>query len=360
MALEDLGYHPGLEQTRKARGLEEFETGRVTAEHRERYVVATSGGETEAEVMGNLRFSVKSREDFPVVGDWVSLIVYDNPPAFIHSVFPRASLIARRAVGKTGEIQPIAANVDQAWILQSPDRDFSVNRLERYLTLCHASGVAPAILLTKTDTVSPERIKELTAQIRQRTGTIPFIGISSVTGEGLDALRGMIRKGNTYCMLGSSGVGKSTLLNLLAGKELMKTDGISGFSGRGRHVTSHRELIVLEGGGILIDNPGMREVGIADAGEGVSATFDMIATLGEGCRYSDCTHTSEAGCRVLEALAQGELDREAYGNYLKMEKEKAYFEATLEEKRRKEKEFGKMIKNFKKDMKQRRDHGQKP
>jgi ribosome biogenesis GTPase len=165
----------------------------------------------------------------------------------------------------------------------------------------------------------------------------------------------MIEKGKTYCMLGSSGVGKSTLLNNLSGKQLMKTDAISLHSNRGRHVTSHREMILLEHGGILIDNPGMREVGIADTGSGLETTYDSILNHAHECKFKDCTHTSEAGCAVLQALENGELDPDSYENFLKMQKEKAHFEASLVERKKKDKELAKILKNYKKDMKRKGD-----
>lgn len=152
-------------------------------------------------------------------------------------------------------------------------------------------------------------------------------------------------------MLGSSGVGKSTLLNNLSGEALMKTDTISQSSNRGRHVTSHRELIVLDNGGILVDNPGMREVGIADTSSGLETTFDVIIRFSQNCKFKDCSHTNEIGCSVIEAVEKGEIDKKSYENYLKMEREKAHFESTIEEKRKKDKDFGKLIKNYKKDMK---------
>jgi ribosome biogenesis GTPase len=160
-----------------------------------------------------------------------------------------------------------------------------------------------------------------------------------------------IEKGKTYCMLGSSGVGKSTLLNNLSGKTLMRTDSISVSTNKGRHITSHRELIVLENGGILVDNPGMREVGIADTSGGLETTFDRIISLSQNCKFKDCTHTNEVSCSVIEAVEQGEIDKKSYENYLKMERENAHFESTIEEKRKKDKEFGKVIKNYKKEMK---------
>jgi ribosome biogenesis GTPase len=161
----------------------------------------------------------------------------------------------------------------------------------------------------------------------------------------------MIEKGKTYCMLGSSGVGKSTLLNNLAGKALMLTDAISASTQKGRHITSHRELIILENGALLIDNPGMREVGIADTSGGLETTFDRIVSLARNCRFKDCTHTGEKGCSVLEAVEKGEIDPDSYENFMKMEREKAYFESTVAERRKKDKNFGKMLKNYKKDMK---------
>ncbi|MGW8317084.1 MAG: ribosome small subunit-dependent GTPase A [Bacteroidales bacterium] len=349
MTLEDLGYHAGLEEYRKQHHLEEFEKGRVIAEHKERYVVATLHGEKNAEITGNLRFTAGSREDLPVVGDWVSLMMFDDSQALIHTIYPRSSLIKRKASGKTSEIQLIAANVDHAWIVQAVDRDFNPNRLERYLALCYSSGVAPVILLTKSDLVSEPLLSDLTGRVKRRAEEVPVIAVSNKTAQGLEELKQMIRKGETYCMLGSSGVGKSTLLNQLAGRERMKTLSISEHTGRGRHTTSHRELIVLEGGGLLIDNPGMREVGITDAEGGLESTFEQIHQLAEGCRYRDCTHTREEGCSVLDAVEEGILDRQAYENYLKMERERAFLESSLEEKRKKDKQFGKMMKNYKKN-----------
>ena len=355
VTLEDLGYRPQMEQFRSSGQPEESEPGRVIAEHRERYVVATARGEMDAEVTGNLRFTAGSREDFPVVGDWVSLMVFGESMALIHSIYPRSSLIKRKAPGKDAEIQPIAANVDHAWIVQAVDRDFSLNRLERYLTLCYSSGVAPVIVLSKTDLAGEPQLQEMILRVTGRMENVPVMAVSTRTGQGVDDLKQLIRKGETYCLLGSSGVGKSTLLNELAGRERMKTLSISEHTGRGRHTTSHRELIVLEGGGLLIDNPGMREVGITDEAGALESTFELIRQLAGGCRYRDCTHTSESGCRVVAAVEEGALDGQAYENYLKMERERAHLESTLEEKRMKDKQFGKMMKNYKNQMKRNRE-----
>jgi len=351
MKLEELGYNRKIEKYRKDNNLTGFETGRVIAEHKERYIVRTSKGEYNAEITGNLRFTAKSREDFPAVGDWVAVTTYDPDLAIIHTILPRSSIIKRQAVGQSGEIQVIAANIDYAFLVQAVDRDFNINRLERYLTICNSSKINPVIVLSKTDLIDENRLSEISGQIKARIRNVPVVPISNETMDGYDALKSIIKRGKTYCMLGSSGVGKSTLLNNLSGKTIMRTDTISQSTNKGKHVTSHRELFILEKGGILVDNPGMREVGIADSEGGLEITFNMIVSLSGHCRFKNCTHTTEAGCSVIQAVEKGEMDRASYENYLKMEKEKTYFESSVAERRRKEKIFGKIIKNYKKDIK---------
>lgn len=349
--LTEYGYNSQTALLWQEHGAEGFEPGRVLAEHRERYRVVTARGELDAEITGNLRFTASDRSAFPAVGDWVVLMVYDGATAMIHKILPRTSLLSRQAVGRQGEVQVIAANINLAFLVQSADRDFNINRLERYLTICHSSGIRPVIVLTKTDLLSPAEVPELLNRLERRISQVPVLAVSNVSGEGLDLLAGYLQKGLTCCLLGSSGAGKSTLLNRLSGREVMKTDSISASTLKGRHTTTHRELIVLESGALLIDNPGMKEVGIADQGEGLDITFDQLLRLAGSCRYQNCTHTGEAGCAVREAVENGELDSASYENYLRMEREKAHFEATLAERRQKDKEFGKMMKNYKKDLK---------
>lgn len=346
MTLTDLGYNDKFEKFRIEHHLNSLEVGRVISEHRERYVVKTIKGEFEAEITGNMRFLAKNREDFPAVGDWVSLTTHDF--AIIHHILPRFSVIKRQAVAQFGAIQIIATNIDVAIIVQAADRDFNINRLERYLTICNSSKVKPVIVLTKTDLIDEVRINEILNSIKTRIKNVPVIPISNETKNGYEAIYAFIERGKTYCMLGSSGVGKSTLLNNLSGKTLMRTDLISQSTNKGKHVTSHRELIILENGGILIDNPGMREVGIADTASGLETTFDMIVRLAKNCKFKDCTHTIEIGCCVIEAVEKGQIDKASCENYLKMEREKLHFESTIAEKRKKDKDFGKMLKNYKK------------
>ena len=351
MTLEDLGYTPFFETYRKDQNLDAFNVGRVISEHKERYVVKTPENEYDAEIIGNLRYLAQKRSDFPAVGDWVAISEYDDDKVLIHAVFPRTTIIERQAVGKHGEKQIIATNIDFAFIVQAVDRDFNINRIERYLTICNASNVQPIIVLNKIDLISDTELKTLIHEVEERIQQVPIIAISNDTKKGIEILEEFIQKGKTYCLLGSSGVGKSTLSNNLSGKLLMKTNTISTSTSKGRHVTTHRELIVLKNGGILIDNPGMREVGIADATGGLEKTFETIIELAKECKFKDCTHTIEAGCRVLGAVNSGEIDIDSYENYLKMEKEKDHFESTVVEKRKKDKDFGKMVKHFKKSRK---------
>jgi len=355
MKLEDFGYNDKLEKFRIKNNLDGFEIGRVFAEHKEKYIVKTTNDEFQAEITGIMRFNAKSRIDFPAVGDWVALTTYDSGFAIIHKILPRFSLIKRQAVGHFGEIQVIAANIDYAFLVQAVDRDFNINRLERYLTICNSSKVKPVIVLSKTDLIDELRINEIMDSLNARIKNIPVVAISNETRKGYETIKNFIEKGKTYCMLGSSGVGKSTLLNNLSGKIIMRTDALSHSTNKGRHVTSHRELIILENGGMLIDNPGIREVGIADTTSGLEITFDTIVRLSQSCKFKDCTHATEIGCRVLEAVEKGEIDRSSYENYLKMEREKAHFESSIAERRKSDKEFGKMVKNYKKDMKKNKD-----
>ncbi len=331
-----------------AKELGGLEPGRIIAEHRERYIIISSRGESEAEITGNMRFTARSRLDLPVVGDWVGLVLYDAGPALIHKILPRTSVLTRQSAGQKSELQPIAANIDTAFLVQAADRDFSLNRLERYLTLCNTAGVKAVVVLTKTDLAGEARVQEFGARVNERIPGVPVVAISNASREGYEKILPFLEKGKTCCMLGSSGVGKSSLMNNLSGRDLMKTGSLSTSTNKGRHVTSHRELIVLENGALLIDNPGMREVGITDEAGGLEQTFDRIGAFGKHCKYQDCTHTSEAGCAVTEAVRKGEIDPGAYENYLRMEKERRFLEASLEERRRKEREFGRMMKNYKK------------
>ena len=348
MKLKDLGYSEDLENFRQEQKLDSFKVGRVIFVHKEKYKIKTENGDFLAEIVGKLRFSIEKKSELPAVGDWVAITEYEEYKALIHAVFPRKTIIERRAVGKFGEKQIIATNINYALIVQAIDRDFSVNRIERYLIICNISGVKPIIVINKIDLISNLELVDILENIKKRIKNIPVIAISNKTKFGYEDLIKLIEKRKTYCLLGSSGVGKSTLLNNISGKEIMKIDSIGSKNKRGKHITSHRELVVLENGGIFIDNPGMREVGVANVEEGLGSTYDEIIKLSRECEFNDCSHIQEKGCSVLEAIEKGDIDRESYENYLRMEREKDHFESTVAEKRKKDKDFGKMVKRFKK------------
>lgn len=347
--MNDFGYNKELENYKIQNKLEGFLVARVIAEHKERYIVTTGNKEFEAEILGNLRFAAQSRADFPAVGDWVAISEYDEDKALIHQIFPRKSVIERQTVGKSGEKQIIAANIDTAFIVLSVDRDFSVNRIERYLTICNSGNVNALVLLNKTDLVNQSELDQMIDAIHSRHSSLQVLPISNESKLGLRELKDNLKPEETYCLLGSSGVGKSTILNSLLGSETMRTDIISASTQRGKHITTYRELKVLENGAIVIDNPGMREIGMTDSSAGLDMTFDQISELAQNCRYQDCTHTTEKGCAVLAGVDEGKLSAETYENYLRMKKEATYFESSLEEKKRKDKDLGKLLKNYKKD-----------
>ena len=346
MRLEDLGLTEELSHLVNGPDLTGFVIGRVTQEHRERYVVTDGEHEYDAEITGNLRYSAESREDFPAVGDWVAMTLYDSGEACINRVLPRKSFLARRAVGKTGELQIIAANIDVAFIVQAISNNFSVNRLERYLAICYSAGIEPVLVLSKIDLVAEDEISNAIKELERRGRLVKHILLSNTTRSGFDCLLDLIQNGKTYCVIGSSGVGKSTLINNLLQREVLKTGEISRSTNKGRHVTEHRELFILENGGIIIDTPGMKELGMTDIEEGVKTTFREIADLAGHCRFPDCRHIMEAGCAVLEASGKRALDRDTYENYLKMQKEQEHFHTTFAEKRKRDKQFGKLIKNY--------------
>ena len=287
MNLESLGYTETLENYRKENNLIAFEVGRIAIEHKERYIVKTATQDIDAEITGNLRFSAQERADFPAVGDWVVFSVFDDSLALIHHIFPRKSILQRQAVGKFGEKQIIATNIDYAFIIQGIDHDFNINRLERYLAICKAGNVEPIILLSKIDLISPEDLQTKIDDIKLRHSNVSVIPFSNISKSGYEQITAKLLKTKTYCIIGSSGVGKSTLINNLSETELMKTSSISLSTSKGRHTTSHRELFLMENGAILIDTPGMREIGIT---ENIEETFDEIIELSQDCKFKNCTH----------------------------------------------------------------------
>ncbi|WP_237274478.1 ribosome small subunit-dependent GTPase A [Tenacibaculum ovolyticum] len=350
MELNDLGYNETLALHRKEQHLDSFGVARVIFEHKDRYIVKTESDELEAELIGRLRFSAESRYHLPAVGDWVAINEYDEGKALIHSVYPRTSILERKAIGKLGKTQIIATNIDYGLIVQSINRDFNINRIERYLTICNSAKIKPIVVISKIDLIQTSELNELINKIKERIKSIPIIAISNQSQQGIDKIKNELSKGKTYCLLGSSGVGKSTLINNLIGDTVMNTGEISERIDRGKHITTHRELIVSENG-ILIDNPGMREVGITDSSEGLEMTFDEIANLSYNCKFNDCSHTNEKGCAIIKALENRELDIDLYANFQKMERERMFFDSSIGERKKKDKDLGKLIKNVVKQRK---------
>jgi ribosome biogenesis GTPase / thiamine phosphate phosphatase len=351
MNLFDLGLTNELSAYLIDNNLSNFSVGRVTQEHRERYVVSDGENEYDAEITGNLRFSANSRDDFPAVGDWVTMTIYDSDQAIIHKILPRKSVLARQAVGRFGEIQIISTNIDVAFIIQAINNNFSINRLERYLTICYSANIEPVLVISKIDLSNDKEIQDAIRILEKRDKKVKYILLSNMTHKGLDQILDFIQKGKTYCVVGSSGVGKSTLINNLLKKNILKTGQISNSTNKGRHITDHRELFVLENGGIIIDTPGMRELGMTDNTEGIKTTFKEILDISTKCKFPDCKHINEIGCAVIEALNNGIIDKDSYDNYQKIQKEQERFQSTVAEKRKKDKTFGKMIKNYYKDIK---------
>ena len=332
--------------------------GRVVAEFRGGYKVINENGEFFARVTGKKMFNATSREDYPAVGDWVLIDELLEGQAVIKEILPRKTIIKRKANGKE-TAQIIASNIDVAFVVESLGRDWSLNRLERYFAIAYDGNIKPAVILNKVDLISKEELEEKISEIKNRFADVDIIATSSYENIGIDELLKYIEPGKTYCFLGSSGVGKSSLINKLLGKDVIKTEEISFYANRGRHVTTARQIYFLpalsgvegENGGVVIDNPGMREVGMADSRIGVDSLFNEMAELAVGCKFSNCTHTNEKGCKILEAVEAGEIDKEKYLNYLNLKKEADFYEMSEIEKKEKEKDFGKMVKGAKKTSK---------
>jgi ribosome biogenesis GTPase len=323
---------------------------RVTAVDRGAFLVRHQAGEAYAELAGKFRFAIESAIDLPCVGDWVS-VQHDasGGPAIIHSVAPRKTFLRRKCPGKNVDFQMIAANINIAFIMQACGYDFNLSRLDRYLVIANEGAIEPWILLTKIDLVSPSELEHTIEQVRRRCTFANLVVLSNTTGVGLEDLRALLVPGRTYCLLGSSGVGKTTLINRLIGRDALDTKAVSG-TGEGVHTTSRRQLLVLDGGSMLIDTPGMRELGLLGAGDGLDDTFSDIHELSANCRFADCTHTDEPDCSVLLAVANGSLREDRYQSYLKLRKEAEFHNLSYVEKREKDRLFGRFLKSAKKNM----------
>lgn len=350
MQLTEMGFDGWFEQHGAPLLQPGHRVARVTAVDRGAFLVRHQEAELSAELTGKLRFSIEFAADRPCVGDWVCVQRQGaGGPAIIHSVIPRKTFLRRKCPGKTVDFQMIAANIDVAFIVQACGYDLNMARLDRYLVMANEGAIEPWILLTKTDLVSPEELEQAIAQVRRRCACARLVALSNTTGAGLDELRALLVPGRTYCLLGSSGVGKTTLINRLMGRDALDTRAVSG-TGEGVHTTSRRQLLLLRGGAMLIDTPGMRELGLLAADDGLDDTFADIHEHAANCRFADCTHTDEPGCAVLLAVENGILSDDRHQSYLKLKKETAFHDLSYVEKRKKYRAFGRFVKSAKKHM----------
>ncbi|MCB1176265.1 MAG: ribosome small subunit-dependent GTPase A [Leptospiraceae bacterium] len=342
MDLKDLGWSDFWESNFEKEN--NHSVARVISEEKESYFVQTEKSKYFAQITGNLRFTANDRLDFPIVGDWVLITELDETQAIIHKILPRKSILKRKSVSSKSEVQPLASNVDFALIMQSLDQNYNLNRIERYLSITNVDNIKSILIFTKLDLLSEDEIEKYKKEISERVKNVPFVFISNITKEGLGIIKEYLKPGNTFCVLGSSGVGKSSFINSIVENNLLKIGEVSYSNTKGKHTTTHRELIITETFGILIDTPGMREIGLTSEEEGLIDTFEDIYNLENECRYNNCTHISEEGCAVLGAIESGELSLKSFENFQKMKREQEHFSMNNYERRSKDKKFGKMVK----------------
>jgi ribosome biogenesis GTPase / thiamine phosphate phosphatase len=353
--LEKIGFGEWVLETTPPESLEQFDVARVVAVHRDSYTISNGEVDVLAELVGKLMFGAASPVDYPAVGDWVLATFYDdNTFAIIHEILPRKSLLKRKTPGKRVDFQLIAANIDIAFIVQSLNENFNLRRLERYLVMVNDAEIQSTILLSKSDLLDHDTIVGISGEIHRIMPHLQVIPFSNENESDLDNLKGMMQAGQTYCLLGSSGVGKTTLINNLIGESKFLTKTVSRKESKGRHATTNRQLIKLDSGALVVDTPGMRELGNFSVTAGLAETFTDIVDLSENCQFKNCTHVNEKGCAVLHAIENDHLSAERYRNYIKMTRESAYHEMSYYEKRKKDKQFAKLCKNVMKHKKSQR------
>ncbi len=304
------------------------EPARIIAEHKGRYTILLNNKEFSAEITGKMMFAAETRKDYPAVGDFVAVQSYgESSPAIIHHILPRKTILSRKTSGREIEEQIIATNMDIVFIVQGLDNNFNLRRLERFLVVASHSGATPVILLSKIDLLDEETLMKRMEEVRGIAAGTTIISYSAKTLVHIDQIKSLIQNNSTICFIGSSGSGKSTLINRLLGREKLQTQEVREDDSRGKHTTTHRELIALENGGSVIDTPGLREIGLWDAGSSVSETFQDIDDLSLSCKFTDCSHLNEPGCAILAAMENGTIDEGRYVSFMKLKKEAEYIES---------------------------------
>ena len=328
MSLENYGWNSELQSAFDEVNSGDLVPARVAIHNKNNYLIYTESGEMSAEVSGKMLYEIEdgiSEEGLPVVGDWVAVRAFpEENKAVIQKLLPRRSKFSRKEAGEKTKEQIVAANVDTVFLMTSLNQDFNIRRLERYIVLAKQSKADAVIILSKADLC--ENVDDIIAEVQTVSKDIPIHVVSSLTGAGLDELREYFEGNKTITIMGSSGVGKSTFTNALLGYDKMKVKDTTDYKDKGLHTTTHRELVLLPEGGLIIDTPGMREIQLWESNDGIESAFDEIEALMENCKFSDCSHSNEPGCAVLEALETGELDRDRYNSFLKLKRESQYFE----------------------------------
>jgi len=335
MTLEEFGFNAWFAGQIDQDSESELTVARVTAVHKGECEVCDGEETRPAKTTGRLRHRAKSKLDYPTVGDWVLVKDFDSEDfGRIVRILDRKTELKRKTAGRTIRYQLIAANIDTAFIMQSVGPGYNLQRLERYLVMVNESGIEPVVLLSKTDLLDPEELAEKFAEVQSRMPNVRLYAFSNADQHNLEEVMDFFQPGKTYCVVGTSGVGKTTLLNHLLGEEdYLFTLPVRDSDGKGVHSTTWRELITLDNGALVVDTPGMRELGNMDVDEGIGETFDDIAALAAHCRFNDCSHVGTMGCAVEEAVKRGELPEARYNNYIRLMKEAAFHEQSALDKR---------------------------
>lgn len=330
-ALSDLGWNPFFEQHYRTMQTADSLPARVVSASRSSFQVLSRSGELSAEISGKMHYQATEADLYPAVGDWVVLTpLIAEGKGIIQAVLPRKSSFSRKAAGRRTQEQVVAANVDTVFIVSGLDggRSFNPRRIERYLTLAWSSSAAPVAVLNKLDLC--DDVNPFILSVESIAPGIPVHPVSALRQSGLDALKQYLARGSTTAFLGSSGAGKSALINALIGAQVQQTGEVRPDDRMGRHTTTRRELFLLPGGGMVIDTPGMREIQLWAGEDDLQGTFHDIELLAGQCRFSDCSHTSESGCAVKAAIERGELDAARWGSYRKLQDELKYLAAREE------------------------------